>query len=136
MRLPRMTIRRWMIIIVVVGLVTGGIIGGIRLKRRQEHFGSLAERYAALENLCLKVARRLDAGIKLTTKEFELFEKHPPLSGPSLLEQTRRLLRESQDRQAVQARKLRRYARLKQKYEYAARYPWLPVEPDPPPPEP
>jgi len=119
-----------MIIIVVVGLVTAGIVGGIRLKRRHEYFGLLAERHAAAESLCLKVAGRLDAGIKQTTKEIELFEKHPPLSGPSLLEQTRSLLRESEDIRAAHGRKLAHYARLKQKYEYAARYPWLPVDPE------
>jgi hypothetical protein len=135
MRLPRITIRQWMFIVVAVGLVTGGIVGGIRLKRRQEHFGELAERYAALESLCLEVMVRQDANLKQTTKELNVFEKYPPVSGPTLLEQTRTLLRESQDRQAASARKLAQYARLKQKYEYAARYPWLPVEPDPPKPE-
>ncbi len=32
------------------------------------------------------------------------------------------------------ARRAAYHARMRQKYERAARYPWLPIEPDPPPP--
>jgi hypothetical protein len=134
MRLPRMTTRRWMVAVAIGGLAMGGIVGGVRLKRRQEYFGSLAERCSAAEEMWLKSARRYEADIRQTTKELELFEKHPPLSGPSLLEDTHGHLRRSLDRQAALARKSAHYARLKQKYRYAARYPWRPVEPDPPEP--
>ncbi len=134
MRLPRMTIRRWMIIVLLIGVMTGGIVGGLRLKRCQEHFGSLVERYAAVERECLKVTRMNDEQIKSVTRLLDSFEKNP-LTGPAILERTRSMLRESQDRQAAWAQKLAYYVRLKHKYEYAARHPWLPVEPDPPEPE-
>ncbi len=124
-----------MIVMAVVGLVMGGIVGVIRVQRRREHFRSLAGRYTALESLYLRRAQRLAAVIKLTTQELDVFEKHPPVSGPSVVEQARSLLREDQDSQAACARTLAHYARLKGKYEYAARYPWLSVEPDPPKPE-
>ena len=68
MRLPRMTIFRWMIAILVVGLVTGGVVGGTRLKRRQEHFRSLAERYSALETVCMEGKTLADAEVTQSTK--------------------------------------------------------------------
>jgi hypothetical protein len=38
MRFPRMTTRRWMIVVAVVGLVLGMAIAGLRLHRRRELF--------------------------------------------------------------------------------------------------
>ena len=42
MRLPRMTTRRWMVVVALVGLLMGGAIGGIRLKQRHDYFLSWA----------------------------------------------------------------------------------------------
>jgi hypothetical protein len=42
MRLPRMTMRRWMIIVVIVGL----IMAGNHLKRRHDRFLTLARNHA------------------------------------------------------------------------------------------
>ena len=38
MRLLRMTTRRWMIAVAVVGSLMGGAIGGMRLKRWHDYF--------------------------------------------------------------------------------------------------
>ncbi len=135
MRLPRMTIFRWMIVILGVGLATAGIVGGTRLKRRREHFRSLAQRYSALETMCLEYTTLADAEVRQSTKEVELFEKYLKPSEQSLLGQTQRHLRGAHDTQESWALKTAHCTRLKQKYEYVARYPWLPVDPDPPEPD-
>jgi putative exporter of polyketide antibiotics len=57
MRLPRMTIRRWMVVVAVVGLVMGGMIGGYRLKRRRDGFVIRVRYHAVLgANLVRKTA--------------------------------------------------------------------------------
>ena len=136
MRLTRMTVRRWMIIIAAIGLVTGGIVGFIRMQRLRAHLNLLAKRHAALESMFQRRAERIDASIKLTTKELDVFAKTPsPLNGRSVLEPVRKLLVEEYDKQAAAARLTAYHTLLKQKYEYAAQHPWLPVEPDPPIPD-
>ena len=49
MRLPRMTIRRWMIAVAIVGLLLGGAMGADRLKRRRDIFLQRAEVHELLE---------------------------------------------------------------------------------------
>lgn len=140
MRPPRMTTRRWLVLVAVIGLVSGAIVGGLRSKRRQEYFGSLAKRFAACESICLNALPPLDKFIEVNTQSVEILEKSPDLNwpsppGPSPLEEIRGILREGLDDRASWERKSAHYARLKVKYEYAARFPWLPVGPDPPEPE-
>jgi hypothetical protein len=48
-RLPRMTTRRWMVAVAVVGLVIGGTAEAIRLKRRHDYFVIRARRHASAE---------------------------------------------------------------------------------------
>jgi hypothetical protein len=90
MRLPRMTTRRWMIVVAVVGIALGMI-------ERHERFRWIAVRHRG------NVPKNLP-GIKpvgMEDKVWRLFEWHESMA---------------------------------RKYERAARYPWLPVEPDPPEP--
>jgi hypothetical protein len=42
-----MTLRRWMIVVAVVGLAIGGAIGSIRLKRRRDDFIARAGRHSS-----------------------------------------------------------------------------------------
>ena len=97
MRMPRMTTRRWLIAVLVLGLGMGAMVGGVRLKRRRDSFLARARFHAQTEAACREAGR--------------------PAPDPSdwpIIEYD-----------AAMARKYRR----------AARYPWLPVEPDPPDPD-
>ena len=38
MRLPRMTTRRWMILVAIVSLILGCFVGVVRVMRRHAHF--------------------------------------------------------------------------------------------------
>ena len=99
MRLPRMTIRRWMV--AAAGMALG--LWGWGVARRSPQY---RERAAAL-----KIREDL---------AFETLEIDTHLGEESA--RTERL------RQSTLY-----YRMLRQKYERAARYPWLPVEPDPRP---
>jgi hypothetical protein len=110
MRLPPMTTRPWLVVIVVIGLAMGAIVGGLRLKRRQEYFGSIAKRFAACESLCMNAAARLDKFIQAITEGVEMLEKSPDLSGPSPsglspLEEMRFRVLDGQDDRTSWARK-------------------------------
>ena len=43
MRMPRMTTRRWMIVVVLVGLLMSVIVAGVRLKKRRSLLLSRAQ---------------------------------------------------------------------------------------------
>jgi hypothetical protein len=57
MRLTRMAARRSMIAVVVIGLVMGGIVGGLRIEWRHDDFQSRARFHTELEALCQERAR-------------------------------------------------------------------------------
>jgi hypothetical protein len=112
MRAPRMTTRRWMGAVAVVAL----LIGAARaMDRRSKRFARLATSHAhvAMEHL----STLMDFGGD--PPPLEEIEKLPPaVQGPA--------------RYLHRAKSLVLYHRaLKDKYDRAARYPWLPVEPDP-----
>ena len=112
MRLPRMTTRRWMIAVAVVAILLGA---GLETGRRSFRFARLSDCHsnAALE--CFHALMTLGGW--------------PPPQDPSPAELGR-------VRNLYRVRALVHYhSALTQKYERAARYPWLPVAPDPPEPE-
>ena len=110
MRLPRMTTRRWMVAVMVVALS----IATERMRRESFRYRELVERHARLER-----AFRKNAALLPLMK---------PSDWESLCGQMALSLSRSPERAAY-------HASLRRKYEHAARYPWLPVEPDPPEPE-
>jgi hypothetical protein len=93
MRLPRMTTRRWMIAVAVVGIVLGVTI------ERRNRFRTIAAHH--------------QAEFKKLVSQGHLFPF--PGSGDAVW------------------RPLEWHESMRLKYEHAARYPWLPVDPDPPP---
>jgi hypothetical protein len=115
-----MTTRRWMIAVAVVGLLMGGCIGGYRLKRWHHHFLDRERVHAFLELAC----RRAEHA------ERELSEKITG-SGSGPKTQPAVCLRNI----ALFSRLAGYHAAMARKYRHAARYPWLPVESDPPEPE-
>ena len=112
MRLPRMTTRRWMIVVAIAAI----LIFGLELDRRSRRFARLAAYHT---NLALEHFGTLMA----------FGGEPPPIRDvpPAGLGPTRYLHR---------AKALLNYhSVLTEKYQRAARYPWLPVAPDPPEPE-
>jgi hypothetical protein len=107
MRLPRMTTRRWMIAVAIlaVGLATD----------------ALFRRHLALRQRRQRAAyhEKIEKLVTATIGELDLAARSPKAA--------------AQVRANAAIRD--RHARLKEKYRRAARYPWLPVEPDPPEPE-
>jgi hypothetical protein len=77
MRLPRMTTRRWMIVIAIVGLALGLVIGGFRLQRRQSEFLARAQRHAKMEALYWQQEANVRAFFEAQTAFIRALEKMP-----------------------------------------------------------
>ena len=104
MRLPRMTTRRWMMVVVIVGLP----LAAGDLWSRHRRYRSLAESFAGYERHCQAV-------LSGDPKEME-WAKWSWNTDP---EWNRRLLSYS--------------TRMRARFEYAAAHPWIWASPDPPP---
>jgi hypothetical protein len=102
--LPRMTTRRWMIAVAAVGVATWGTMMGLRANRLR--------RMATHAAIVVQWLRRDDAA------DIALRSRDDPY-----------LLMPDGNRKMIVFWEAR-----ENKYSYAARYPWLPVEPDPPEP--
>ncbi len=109
MRVPRVrfTVRRMMIVVVFAASILAAIAA---VERRREQFRRKAQEYSRMSN-------------DLFVHGY-LFGKSSTF-GPSAAE-----VRISDEYQ----RRSIRYLRLKEKYDRAARYPWVPLAPDPPEP--
>ena len=111
MRVPRMTTRRWMIAVAFVGLLFGGAIGGVRLKQRYDLFLARVREHEQEEARFRSWEQDLAAalgGLPSSPRD------------PFLL------------RWQCLHSHAAYHKELKNKYEHAARYPWLPIGPDPP----
>jgi hypothetical protein len=98
-----------MIAVAVVGLLMATAIGGYRLKQRRDHFLSRAQLHEQNADFLM-----------------EVYESDRVIRTHWTRDDDLNALRRESDYQAAMARK----------YSHAARYPWLPIEPDPPPPTP
>ena len=114
MRLPRMRTQRWIIAVAAIGLIIGA---GVLLKQRRDYFLALVQSHQK------EVASSTARGNALKSR-------FGGTSGMTLEEITR--LHDDYGRMMDRAD---HHASLARKYERAARYPWLLVEPDPPEPE-
>src|SRR5262245_36624811 len=112
MRFPRFRIRTLMIAVVVAGL----ILGGLEISRRRAMLLALAESHMAEERM-----HRLS--VEAATNEAEYEASQRSLAGE-------RLWRE---RAEYNAREASRHGQMAKQYLQAARSPWLPAPPDPPP---
>ena len=133
MRLPRVqfTVRRMMVSVAVVAV----LVANVELMRRHVVSRALATKHAAMQAE-LEAARRLAEErakwVELLAERGEVeaptsFPLIDPLAGATTLSEVRAL----STRYAKQAAY---HAQLRRKYERAAARPWLPIEPDPPPP--
>jgi hypothetical protein len=137
MRLVRMTTRRWMVVVVIVGLLMGVIVGGVRLKQRRSHFLSRAqyhEQRAAFLPKLEKYQRGIAEGFPRHIALFEWRQRRGEPVGSHLEGMKDRLdwARKGLDRLPG---KSAYHVAMANKYQHAAHYPWLHVEPEPPEPE-
>ncbi len=134
MRMPRMTTRRWIVVVVIVGL----LMVGVRLVQRRRLFLSRAQVhelnaafYPKLESrerkMCLEYAV-LIAGLE----RLQRYGDREPAR--SRLETLKVRLDQSRRNLPRWTNTIAYYVAMSHKYRHAARYPWLPVEPDPPEP--
>ncbi len=125
---PRFTIRR-MMIAAIVAILIGGTLQGLALRRSSEVFLRLASEHSAKEQADIESA---EAMRRANVAPFEWkaeYEKDANMRAMrAMSESTQRRAKKRETRAAY-------HAALSAKYERAARYPWLPVAPDPPEPE-
>jgi hypothetical protein len=134
MRLPRMTTRRWMVAVVVAAVAMGGFVAVravwqyfVALDRIQYHEGMEA------------MSRWLDPLGRDQSQEIDqirgLIEEQRRITGDAGLdEDLRAALDEYKRIVAPLHRQVEYHAAMIRKYRGVARFPWLPVEPDPPEP--
>ncbi len=104
MRLPRMTTRRWMLAVAAVAILLGLVVETARRRREYLH------RAAHHQELSLRNGSIFGEGVMI---------RYNPTTRKSDM---------------TSLRKIEHHERLAEKYRQAARFPWLPVEPDPPEP--
>jgi hypothetical protein len=142
MRLSRVrfTVRNLVIVVAVVAIA----IGAEMTRRRWVSYRKQAAEFAKLEQGMLWTAGRREAEVARREREVEeLKEKAKRVEGyPDYSRNSERIADAMTQRTTMitdEAAHLRQraavYSKLKEKYSHAARYPWLPVEPDPPEPE-
>jgi hypothetical protein len=137
MRLPRMPTRRWMVAVAAVALGMGGTVAGIRLKQRRDRFLSRAQLHEGIAVAFMKlegIARETSSEFPRDITELERQEREGDDVEP-LLRNMKVDLDRSKETLTTLPGKRAYHAAMARKYRRAARYPWLPVEPDPPAPK-
>lgn len=158
MRLPRFRLRTMMVAVAVLALVLGGILWIDRLRRFSAYDNFVARAYelearnhsvsVKFYNILAEQRRRPeirlshgyqdtalfsnDWGGRLTIARQDEWWPHASRNYSPDPEQ------DEADLRALAVREQNRsayFARLGANYRRAARYPWLPIKPDPPPPE-
>jgi hypothetical protein len=142
MRLPRMRLRVWIALVLVTALVLAGGIWG----RKMAVYRLKAQSHAAdelSEGLALRLLQGPPPDIRRLTNDLASqpgsrdllvewngqpldIEVSPIANYPSVG------VRREAD---ACAERIAYHSRMRRKYERAARFPWLPVEPDPPEPK-
>jgi hypothetical protein len=124
MRLPRLrfTVRRLMLVVALAGLAMGVGIWSYKMRQLSGGYARAAkfhrawlDRYREREAVILQAIGRLETVAARRSVVPPSHDRH-------------------REDAADYARKADYREALALKYERAARYPWLPVEPDPPPP--
>jgi hypothetical protein len=138
MRLPRMTTRRWMAAVAIVAVA----IGGEMMRRRSVSYRGQANRYALAEAKVRTWGKNSDQRTAEHKKHLRKVQSFAESGGgafraswKSFIDSATRSVTLASEEAERFHRLAAHYAALRMKYERAARYPWLPVEPDPPKPE-
>lgn len=132
MRMPRFTIWRMMILVAVIALVFSGTLAAMRGGRWSGIYQQKAAEHAAKLpglNYVADLHARAAQACRDRAESFRSSGKTEDAA--SSIEQAAWW-----DKSVAELRERIRYRdRMRQKWEYAVRYPWLRVEPDPPAPE-
>jgi hypothetical protein len=130
-----------MILIVVVALLMGMIVGGVRLRQRREDLAIRAIHHAMWntqrERLKLNAEEMLmfaDLRKKILGPEQNMGSPDPPSLDNALNDKAKAPSPRWPDEVARMKRAIAFHAAMQRKYENAAQHPWLPVAPDPPAP--
>jgi ribonucleotide reductase alpha subunit len=123
LRWPRITTRRLMALVAVVALAAGAEM----TRRRGEAYGQRAAEYATLVRNFQLIAYVLDPAIARDKPEVE---KEAAESGLAPVVTQNKVVAVAEAKYNWEFAAY--YEKLKKKYQRAARYPWLPVEADPP----
>jgi hypothetical protein len=126
MRHPRITIRRWMIAVAVVGIA----VGVVSMVRRSWRLLALAEIHAREEREAIDVHSR--PGVLRAAAVNMVYEKPRREPGGARFEEVQEFFGQML---ASWQRRADYHGAMRRKYERAARCPWLWVEPDPPEPQ-
>jgi hypothetical protein len=126
MRLPRMSIRRWMVAVAVVATLLFTLVNGARMHRKRS-FCLRQAAAAALTEANWKAEQERYASLIASV------ERQRKADGPTeVLEKVARTLRAELSSMTPKAEY---YARARQHWEHAAVHPWLPIKPSPPAPD-
>lgn len=153
MRFPTMTTRRWMVVVATVALIAGAGIEANRLFTLSKYFRARASEAAADEQELRQQGVALRDSLaewlrhsEPNGQEFKKLSSARITRGLSSDEEARLELvtgflisnksvaDDSQRLIAANNACIKHFARLRQKYDHAARRPWIAVEPDPPAP--
>ena len=135
MRLLRMTMWRWMVAVAVLALVMSGFVG---VRAVWQYVVSLnrVRHHAGMEDTlrwCEQLGRDQLEPMALTE---DLIEPDLRAAGDAEPLEILRVARDELRRYvALCHRQMEYHAAMVRKYRYVTRFPWLPVEPDPPEPE-
>jgi hypothetical protein len=121
-----MTVRRWMIAVAVVGIA----LGVVSMVRRSRCMLARAVIHAREEREAIDVLSR--PGVLRAAAVNMVNETHRWQPGGMRFEETQEFFGQML---ASWQRRADYHGAMRRKYERAARYPWLPVEQDPPWPE-
>jgi hypothetical protein len=131
-----MTMQRWMVAVAIVAVA----IGAERTRRRWVTYRKKAAEFARLEQGMIQLASARDAEVVRRDREVEEVKKKAEAAKDfpnyqrnfeRIVEAMARTTALMVDEAGYLQERADFYARLKQKYQRAARYPWLLVEPDP-----
>jgi hypothetical protein len=126
-----MTTRRWMIASLIAAILLAAGVGIDQIRRRQKEFRARAEIYRNLRQESDKLIAAYDESIR-DLNHMVAIEQSSPIPDTARLEQLIKLVQATRE---LTQRTSTHYASLKDKYAQASRYPWRPVEPDPPEPQ-
>jgi hypothetical protein len=126
MRLPRMTMRRWMIAVAIAGVLLGTAVWGRRLKQQRDYYLKQANFHARLERFFRSVEK--------------MFPTRVASGGRSLKDVSGMMVRSGfvpalvvvGEHTYLAGGLARHHAELKEKYLHFASRPWLSVPADPP----
>jgi hypothetical protein len=137
MRLPRLqlTLRWMMVVVALVAVAMGATLWGLKMRRLARSYALRASMSKQFETEC----RGFEADTVKTGQgvdELRRLRRDPASVFSDELDETEKQLASKVWEDAAYWRRIAaHYASLKRKYERAARYPWVTIQPDPPEPE-